>query len=56
MRAEMSQIPVLADVAEIKNMLAQVAHRHFKGTSVKEVETLAAFMQTVVRDKKQSRG
>ena len=56
MRAEMSQIPVLADVAEIKSMLALVAHRHFRETSVKEVETLAAFMQTVVRDKRQIRG
>ena len=56
MRGGITQIPVLADVGEVKNMLALVVHRHFKETNVKEVETLAAFMQAVVRDKKQFKG
>ena len=40
-------IPVLADVHEVHGVLAQVAQRHFREHSVREVDTLASFMCAV---------
>ncbi|KAF7795223.1 hypothetical protein EIP86_006373 [Pleurotus ostreatoroseus] len=40
-------MPVVADSGEIHTCLAQIAARHCKDYSVKEVDTLAAFMCTV---------
>ena len=40
-------MPVIADVSEIHGVLAQIAARHFHDYSVKEVDTLAAFMCAV---------
>lgn len=40
-------VPVLADVHEVHGMLAQVAQRHFREHSVREVDTLASFMCAV---------
>ncbi|KAI0307525.1 hypothetical protein B0F90DRAFT_1807013 [Multifurca ochricompacta] len=36
--------PVLADVAEVQSVLANIAQRHFEGQVVKEVDSLASFM------------
>jgi Sin3 binding region of histone deacetylase complex subunit SAP30 len=36
--------PVLADVAEVQNVLASIAQRHFESQVVKEVDSLASFM------------
>lgn len=47
MRGGLDQIPVLADVGEIHSVLASIAQRHFKESSVKEVDTLASFMCAV---------
>ena len=42
------QVPVLADVSGVHKALAVIAQRHFQEDhSVKEVETLAAFMSAV---------
>jgi len=43
----LEQVPVLADVGEIHNVLANIAQRHFKESMVKEVDTLASFMCAV---------
>lgn len=43
----LEQAPVLADVGEIHNVLANIAQRHFKESTVKEVDTLASFMCAV---------
>ncbi|KAH9920311.1 uncharacterized protein B0H18DRAFT_1024778 [Fomitopsis serialis] len=37
-------VPVLADVHEVHGVLAQVAQRHFREHTVKEVDALASFM------------
>ncbi|KLO11295.1 hypothetical protein SCHPADRAFT_906164 [Schizopora paradoxa] len=47
MRTGVEQMPLLADVQEIHGVLASVASRHFKESSVKEVDTLASFMCAV---------
>lgn len=47
MRTGVEQMPVLADVEEIHGVLASIASRHFKESSVKEAETLASFMCAV---------
>ena len=39
--------PVLADVAEVQSVLANIAQRHFEGQVVKEVDSLASFMCAV---------
>lgn len=39
--------PVLADVAEVQNVLASIAQRHFESQVVKEVDSLASFMCAV---------
>jgi hypothetical protein len=39
--------PVLADVAEVQNVLASIAQRHFESQVVKEVDSLASFMYAV---------
>ncbi|KAI0043890.1 hypothetical protein FA95DRAFT_1562849 [Auriscalpium vulgare] len=36
--------PILADVAEVQNVLAKIAQGHFEGQGVKELESLASFM------------
>lgn len=46
-RVGLEQAPVLADVGEIHNVLANIAQRHFKESTVKEVDTLASFMCAV---------
>ena len=40
-------MPVVADVTEIHGSLAQIAARHFRDYSLKESDTLAAFMCVV---------
>lgn len=47
MRTGVEQMPLLADVQEIHGVLASIASRHFKESSVKEVDTLASFMCAV---------
>jgi len=47
MRTGVEQMPVLADVEEIHGVLASIASRHFKESSVKEADTLASFMCAV---------
>lgn len=47
MRTGVEQVPLLADVQEIHGVLASIASRHFKESSVKEVDTLASFMCAV---------
>ncbi|KAI0252665.1 hypothetical protein BJV78DRAFT_328824 [Lactifluus subvellereus] len=42
-----TRTPVLADVAEVQNVLASIAQRHFEGQVVKEVDSLASFMCAV---------
>jgi hypothetical protein len=42
-----TRTPVLADVAEVQNVLAGIAQRHFEGQVVKEVDSLASFMCAV---------
>ncbi|KAH9964513.1 hypothetical protein BC827DRAFT_938468 [Russula dissimulans] len=39
--------PVLADVAEVQSVLANIAQRHFESQVVKEVDSLASFMCAV---------
>lgn len=41
------QVPVLADVGEIHNVLANIAQRHFRESTVKELDTLSSFMCAV---------
>ena len=40
-------VPVLADVGEVHGTLAVIAERHFRESSVREVDTLATFMCAV---------
>jgi hypothetical protein len=42
-----SRTPVLADVAEVQSVLANIAQRHFETQVVKEVDSLASFMCAV---------
>jgi hypothetical protein len=42
-----TRTPVLADVAEVQNVLACIAQRHFESQVVKEVDSLASFMCAV---------
>ena|SRR5712672_3132728 len=39
--------PVLADVADVQSVLANIAQRRFEGQVVKEVDSLASFMCAV---------
>ncbi|KAI5120559.1 hypothetical protein M0805_000287 [Coniferiporia weirii] len=41
------QTPVLADVGELHGVLAVIAQRHFRESSVREVDTLASFVSAV---------
>ncbi|EJD04452.1 uncharacterized protein FOMMEDRAFT_28148 [Fomitiporia mediterranea MF3/22] len=43
----LDQVPVLADVAAVHGVLAAIAARHFRESSVREVDTLASFMGAV---------
>lgn len=47
LRGGMEQVPVLADIAELHNVLATIAQRHFRESSIREVDTLASFMGAV---------
>ncbi|KZT08977.1 uncharacterized protein LAESUDRAFT_568472 [Laetiporus sulphureus 93-53] len=42
-----SVVPILADVDEVKDVLATIAQQHWQESSVKEVDTLATFMCAV---------
>ncbi|KAH8120709.1 hypothetical protein DFH11DRAFT_85339 [Phellopilus nigrolimitatus] len=46
-RGGLEQVPVLADVGELHGVLASIAQRHFKESSVREVDTLAMFLNAV---------
>ena len=47
-----NRTPILADVNEVHNVLASIVGRHFRElTSIKEVDTLAAFMCAVEKSK-----
>ncbi|EEB96876.1 hypothetical protein MPER_03910, partial [Moniliophthora perniciosa FA553] len=50
-----TRAPILADVAELNKVLAEICHRHFhENISIsgrEEVDTLAAFMCTVENNK-----
>ncbi|KAH9949494.1 hypothetical protein B0H21DRAFT_117343 [Amylocystis lapponica] len=44
---DMSTLPVLADIEDVRATLAAVAQRHFREHAVPEVDTLASFMCAV---------
>jgi hypothetical protein len=43
----LGRTPILSDIDEFNGVLAAIAEKHFRETTVKEVDTLASFMCSV---------
>jgi len=50
-----SRTPILADVADVHGVLAGIAERHWRESTVREVDTLATFMSRVASEKPMAR-